>query len=157
MTKKRSKTLEDKVSYRITRSKQNVFMRRDFEDLGGYNQIGRVLRQLVQSKILIKIGYGLYAKTKKSALSGNIIPVKPLPNLAKEAIERLGLKTSPSKLELDYNAGRTTQVPTGRLIAVKGCISRKIGYNGVYISYERATSQIVPRDTGGTVGGKKGR
>lgn len=125
MTKKRTKTLEDKVSYRITRSKQNVFMRRDFENLGGYGQVGRVLRQFVQSETLIKIGYGLYAKTKKSSLSRNIVPVKPLPSLAKEAIERLGLEISASKLELDYNAGCTTQVPTGRLIAVKGRIKSK--------------------------------
>ncbi|MCK5375217.1 MAG: hypothetical protein KAJ40_08025 [Alphaproteobacteria bacterium] len=141
MTRKRLKTLEDRVSYRIARSKQNVFVREDFEDLGGYDQIGRALRLLAKSETLIKIGYGLYAKAKKSTLSSKTVPVKPLPSLAKEAIERLGLKTSSSKLERDYNAGRTTQVPTGRLIAVRGRISRRIGYNGAYVSYERAAAR----------------
>ena len=141
MAQKRLKTLEDKVSYRITRSKQNVFVREDFEDLGGYDQIGRALRQLAKSNALIKIEYGLYAKAKQSSLSGKTVPVKPLPDLAKEALGRLGLKVYPSKLERDYNAGRTTQVPTGRRIAVKGRISRRIGYNDAYVSYERATAR----------------
>ena len=34
--------------------------------------------------------------------------------------------------------GKTTQVPTGPVIAVKGRISRKIGYGGTYVSYEPA-------------------
>ena len=141
MTGKRLKTLEDRVSYRIARSKQSVFVREDFDGLGGYDQIGRALRQLAENEKLIKIGYGLYAKAKKSSLSGKAVPVKPLPDLAKEAIERLGLAARPSQLERDYNAGRTTQIPTGRLIAVKGRISRRIGYNGAYVSYERAAAR----------------
>ena len=130
--------LSYKVSTRISRKNNSVFVREDFADLGGYDQVGRILRELASAGKLIKIGYGLYAKAKRSSLTGEVIPVVPLPELAKEAIERLGLKVSPSQLERDYNAGRTTQVPTGRMIAVKGRISRKIGYNGAYISYEAA-------------------
>lgn len=63
----------------------------------------------------------------------------PLPVLAKKALERLGVEASVSCLEKQYNQGQITQVPTGRLIAVKGRVSRKIGYGGDYISYERAT------------------
>lgn len=139
MTTKRLKTLEDRIAYRIARSKLNVFVREDFEDLAGYDQVGRALRQLAREEAIIKIGYGLYAKAKTSSLTGALVPLLPLPVLAKEAIERLGLKTYPSRLEQEYNAGRTTQVPTGRLIAVKGRISRRIGYNGAYVSYEQAS------------------
>ncbi len=131
-------TLGYKILARIARKNINVFVREDFEDLGGYDQIGRILRGLAREGKLVKLGYGLYAKTKKSTLTGDIIPVKNLPELAREAIERLGLKTVPSYWEREYNAGRTTQVPTGRRIAVKGRINRKIGYNGVYVSYEAA-------------------
>ncbi len=63
----------------------------------------------------------------------------PLPTLAKAALERLGVEVAPSALEKDYNASKTTQVPTGRLIAIKGRMNRKIGYGGAYISYESAT------------------
>lgn len=131
-------TLSYKVSSRIARKNQAVFMRKDFDDLGGYDQIGRILRELTRAGKMIRIGYGLYAKTRISALTGEPTPVKPLPELAKEAIACLGLKTYPTRLEKEYNEGKTTQVPTGRMIAVKGRISRKIGYKGAYISYESA-------------------
>ena len=129
-------TLSYKVSARMARKNAAVFVREDFEDLGGYDQIGRILRQLAASGKLIKIGYGLYAKAERSTLTGEVVPVLPLPTLAKEALKRLGVDTDITKLERDYKAGLTTQVPTGRKIAVKGRVSRKIGYNGAYISYE---------------------
>lgn len=134
-------TLGYKVSARIARKKDIVFVREDFEDLGGYDQIGRVLRRLVSAEKIIKIGYGLYAKAKKSSITGEVIPVAPLPILATCALERLGVEIAPSTLERDYKEGRTTQVPTGRLIAVKGRINRKIGYDGGYISYEPAANR----------------
>jgi Family of unknown function (DUF6088) len=132
-------TLGYKVSARLARKKYNVFVRQDFEDLGGYDQVGRALRELAREGKLVKIGYGLYAKTKKSSLTGAVIPAAPLPSLAKEALERLKVEFAPSTLEREYNAGRTTQVPSGRQIAVKGRISRKIGYGGAMISYEHAS------------------
>ena len=36
-------TLEGKMTYRIKRSADAVFLRRDFKDLGGYDQVGRVV------------------------------------------------------------------------------------------------------------------
>lgn len=133
------KSLTYKVSARIARKNYAVFVREDFEDIGGYDQIGRILRQLATEGKLIRIGYGLYAKAKRSMLTGEIVPTLPLPDLAREALERLGVETGISQLKRDYNAGLTTQVPTGRRIAVKGRVSRKIGYDGTYVSYERAS------------------
>ena len=131
--------MESKIITRIARKKCTVFLRSDFDDLGGYDQVGRVLRNLVAKNLLMKIGYGLYAKTRQSTLTGQIIPNKPLPQLAKEALKRLGVKTAPSSMEQDYNAGRSTQIPTGRMIAVKGRVSRRIGYNGAYVNFEYTT------------------
>ena len=113
-------------------------MREDFRDLSDYDQVGRALRNIAKNGRLIRVGYGVYAKAKKSTITGELVPVVPLPELAKEALARLGIKTAPSRMEKDYNAGKTTQVPTGRVIAVKGCVSRKIGYGGAYVSYEPA-------------------
>jgi hypothetical protein len=134
-------TLSYKISARIARKKDIVFLREDFADLGGYDQVGRILRNLVRDGKIIKIGYGLYAKAKKSSITGEIIPVAPLPTLARAALERLGVEVAPSALERGYNAGKTTQVPTGRRIAINGRVSRKIGYGGAYISYESATTE----------------
>lgn len=131
-------TLSYKISARIARANKAVFVRKDFKDIGGYDQIGRILHQLAASGKLIKIGYGLYAKAERSSLTGELITVLPLPSLAKEALKRLGVEVGITKIEKDYNAGLTTQVPTGRKIAIKRRVSRKIGHNGVYISYERS-------------------
>ena len=61
-------TLEGKITYRVKRSAVAVFVRQDFEDIGGYDQVGRILRQLIQKGLLINIGYGVYARAKKISL-----------------------------------------------------------------------------------------
>lgn len=134
---KRGKTLESKVLARIIRKSSNVFLRDDFLDLGGYDQVGRALKHLADKGKLVRIGYGLYAKAKISSLNGETVPTATLPKLGKEALAKLKVKTLPTKAEIAYQQGRSTQVPTGRMIGVKGRISRKIGYKGAYIAYER--------------------
>jgi hypothetical protein len=129
-------TLAAKVSRRITRSKANVFLRDDFTDLGEYDQVGRALKSLLDTGKLVRIGYGLYAKTRVSALTGETVPVATLPSLGQEALRRLKVKTVPAAADVAYREGRSTQVPTGRRIGVRSRISRRIGYKGAYLSYE---------------------
>jgi hypothetical protein len=131
------KTLEGRMAIRIARKQSAVLLREDFDDLGGYDQVGRALLALTKKGKLIKIGYGLYAKAKVSSLTGNTVPVEPLPTLARKALDRLGVAALPSQAEIDYRQGRSTQVPTGRLIGVNKRISRKIGYDNIAVNYER--------------------
>ena len=134
------KTLKSKIKYRISRSKGAVFTPRDFFDLSDRDQVGRVLRQLVSDESLIKFGQGLYAKAKRSSLTGKLIPIKPLPELAIEALsEKLKVKVVAAKDLERYNSGQTTQVPTGRVIAVKGRVSRKMAYDGKSIKYQHVS------------------
>ncbi|KAA6230386.1 DUF6088 family protein [Chlorobium phaeovibrioides] len=132
-------SIEYRVMARIARKKSAVFVRDDFSDISDYDQVGRALRNLTKDGRLIRLGYGVYAKAKTSPINGEAVPVASLPDLAKEALQRLGIETAPSRLEKAYNAGQTTQVPTGRLIGVKGRVTRKLGYRGACVSYERAT------------------
>ena len=133
------KTLERRIAARIARMKSSVFLRDDFKDLGGYDQIGRGLRKLTAKGRIIRIGYGVYARAVLSPLSGKAVPAKPLPALAIEVLSRLNVEAASSSFARAYNAGTTTQVPTGRVIAVKGRFSRKIGYGGKYAVFERAS------------------
>ncbi len=130
------KTLEEKVAYRINRKKESVFLRGDFLDLSGYDQVGRALLGLARKGTLVKIGYGLYAKTKLSELTRRPVPIEPLPALARKALIRLGVTPVATKAEKDYVEGRSTQVPTGRLIGVNKRIDRKIIYKEAEIHYE---------------------
>lgn len=133
-------TLQNKIAARIISRKDNIFLRSDFEDLGGYDQVGQALKKLVLQEKLVKIGYGLYSKTKISFISGQLTPIASLPILAKEALKKLGVKTCQSSLEKEHSLGLSTQVPTGRLIGVVGRVSRKIKYKNAYIGYERVAS-----------------
>lgn len=131
-----SKTLEDKISEKIMLADDEVFIGKDFNSMGDYDSVGRSLRRLVKKGKIIKIGHGLYAKAAISPLSKRAIPRKPLPELAVEALKKFGIETVPSSYEKAYNEGRSTQVPTGRVIGVKARIGRKIGYAGKYITFE---------------------
>lgn len=133
----RVQTLATRILKRIGSKRGDVFLRADFRDLGGYDQVGRVLRDLVSKGQLLKVGYGIYTRAVKSPFSDKLVPKKGLATL-REALERIGVETAPSQLEEDYNAGKTTQVPTGRVVAVRGRVRRKLGYDGISLSYERA-------------------
>jgi Transcriptional regulator, AbiEi antitoxin len=133
----RTGKLETRVLERIASKRSDVFLRSDFKDLAGYDQIGRALRLLVREGRLIRIGQGLYVKATKSPFTGAPAPLKGLRALAAEALSRLGIESGPTRLEKAYNAGQTTQVPAGRVIAVKKRVRRKIGYDGAFLSFER--------------------
>ncbi|MBI3500009.1 MAG: type IV toxin-antitoxin system AbiEi family antitoxin domain-containing protein [Proteobacteria bacterium] len=130
--------LESRVAQRIARKRGDVFLRDDFRDLGGYDQVGRALRGLVRKGRLVKLGYGLYTRASPSPFSGKPTPVKGLRALGNEALGRLGIDTSPTRLEQANTAGLTTQVSSGRTVAVGRRVRRRIGYNGTYLSFERA-------------------
>ena len=136
-------TIEGRIAARIARRKSPVVLREDFDDLGGYDQVGRALKNLICRGKLVRIGYGLYAKTRTSSLNGKILPAEPLPNLARIALKRLGVETFRTKAERDYAAGRSTQVPTGRMIGVGDRVSRKIAYNDTHIFYERSSPKAA--------------
>jgi hypothetical protein len=133
----RAENLQTRVMKRIARKRGDVFLRADFRDLGGYDQVGRALRGLVRQGRLLKLGYGIYTRAVKTPFSDKPVPPKGLATLA-EALKRLGVETTQTRLEQDYNEWKTTQVPTGRVVAVRGRIRRKLGYDGVSLSFERA-------------------
>jgi len=138
---RKQESLETRLEQRIAQLRGDVFLRTDFSDLGGYDQVGRALRQMIRKGRLMKAGYGIYTRARRSSLDGQPIPTKGLRELATEALARLGFEAVPTRMEQAYNAGKTTQVPTGRVIGVRGRVRRTITYNGVPLSYERAGPQ----------------
>lgn len=121
-------SLKAKVAMKISRSKREVFLRSDFEKLAGYDQIGRALRQLIAEGVLIKIGYGLYAKARLNRITG-----KPMlsaqggfTQVAEEALSRLGVKWEPSKSIQAYQAG-STQIPANAEVIIFDRFNRRIG------------------------------
>ena len=130
-------SLEERLAKRIARKRGDVFLRADFDDLGGYDQVGRALRGLVRKGQLLRLGYGIYTRAAKSPFTDKPVPPKGLETLT-EALHRLGIETAPTRLQQAYSDGRTTQVPTGRVVGVRWRVRRKIGYGGFQLGFERA-------------------
>jgi len=131
-------TIAERIDQRIARSMRNVFIRTDFANFGSYDAVGRALRQMVYRGRLIQIGYGLYAKAERSPFTGKPAPIVGIKRLATEALKRLGVTVASSTLDVAYNGGLSTQVPTGRTVAVKERVRRRIGYDGNYVVFERS-------------------
>jgi len=66
-------TLLRKIENRISRKSGDVFLTREFKDLGGEDQVLRALRTLVKSGRLVRLGYGVYGRAVKSRLSGEFL------------------------------------------------------------------------------------
>jgi hypothetical protein len=129
--------IRDRIAERIRRTrKTDVFLRDDFADFGAYDVVGRELRKLVGEGVLVQVGYGLYARAKRSVLSGKPIPAAPLIGIGYQSLRRLGYSPKPSQAALDYIEGRTMQVPAGDRIAVPGArVKRKIAFGSRVIEY----------------------
>jgi hypothetical protein len=108
--------LEEKLKRSISNRKDQVFVCADFAGTGSEAQVSRALRNLIGRGIIVKLGVGVYAKAKKSVLSGTAIPVKPVNVLAAEALRKLGVKVYPSCRVQEYNLGATTRVPAGNVL-----------------------------------------
>lgn len=137
-------SLETLLLKRIARRRGDVFLRADFSDMGSYDQVGRALGNLVREGRLVKIGQGLYARTGKSSIDGKPILPRGLGTL-KEALRRLGAETVPTRAERAYNSGQSVQVPTGRVVAIRGKrVRRRIGHDGIFLSFERSGRAARP-------------
>jgi hypothetical protein len=136
----RRKTLREKIENRIARKAgEDVFLPREFTDLGGEDQVLRALRSLLRDGRLVRLGYGVYGRAFKSRLSGK--PVLQSSNgfvsAARQALDKLGVEWEPTDSEKAYNAGRSTQVPVNPVVRVKGRFSRQLRYGNSELVLER--------------------
>jgi len=126
---RQQKTLRERIEARIARKRDDdVFLTREFRDLGGEDQVLRALRGLVGEKRLVRLGYGVYGRAVVSRLSGEPILYSPNGFLgaARQALNKLGVAWEPTDAEKAYNEGRSTQIPVNPVVRVKGRFSRRL-------------------------------
>jgi hypothetical protein len=136
----RTKTLREKIENRIARrASEDVFLTREFTDLGGEDQVLRVLRLLMREGHLVRLGYGVYGRAFKSRLSGK--PILQSSNgfvsAVRQALDKLGVEWEPTDSERAYNEGRSTQIPVNPVLRVKGRFSRQLRYGDTELVLER--------------------
>ena len=126
---RQQKTLRERIEARIARTRgDDVFLPREFRDLGGEDQVLRVLRGLVREKRLVRLGYGVYGRAVVSRLSGKPILYSRNGFLgaARQPLTKLGVAWEPTEAEGAYNESRSTQVPINPVVHVKGRFSRRL-------------------------------
>jgi len=111
-------TATDRIYQKIKRSRRYVFERKDFDSYASYDQVGRVLKQLVDKGILMKIGYGLYTKATINSLTNRPMPASPggTDAIITDAIMREILKLRGVDFEMDAMSlrsinAKSTQIP----------------------------------------------
>lgn len=130
-------TINRKVQTRVKRSKGSVFLRSDFKDIADYDQVGRALRELVREGLLIKIGYGLYARARINRITGNVMADNPSgpDGVVIEAMEKLGVEYQLDDLSRMNLSGDSTQIPAKVKIIPKSTrFTRKIAIGTQFVN-----------------------
>lgn len=136
---RRDGTLREKVEARIAERRDDAFLPREFRDLGGEDQVLRVLRGLVRDGRLVRLGYGVYGRAEMSRLTGQPILAAPggFIGAARQALDKLGVPWEPTEFQRAYNEGRSTQVPVNPAVRVKGRFVRRLRYQDAELRLER--------------------
>ena len=122
-------TLRDRIAARIAESGDDVFLPREFRDLGGEDQVLRALRTLVRDGKLIRLGYGVYGRAVISSLTGRpMLTGDGFQAVARHALDKLGVAWDLTEFQRAYNEGRSTQVPVNPAVRVKSRFSRNLRY-----------------------------
>jgi hypothetical protein len=139
LTVPRRRTLRERIEERIARRRSDVFITREFRDLGGEDQVLRALRGLVQDGRLVRLGYGVYGRAETSQLSGRPILAARggFIDAARQALDKLGVSWEPTEFQRAYNEGRSTQVPVNPAVRVKGRFARRLSYQDTELRLER--------------------
>jgi hypothetical protein len=130
------------LKHRVTRSIRHrrgvVILRSELAHLGGRSQLTRVLSELVASRQLVRVGHGIYAKTRMNRFTNSLMPAAPFEVIAAEALRKLGVSVTPGRLAAEYNAGLTTQIPMLPVVSTGvRRIRRRIEVGQKRLLYER--------------------
>lgn len=132
------KRMHDRVMRFIRQRRSIVILRSELTGLGSPAQLTRVLAKLVGSENLVRVGHGVYVKTRSNRFTGRPAPAGTLESIAAEAFRKLRIDVGPGKLATEYNSGRTTQIPMLAVVDTgKRRITRRIQVGSRSVSYER--------------------
>jgi hypothetical protein len=136
---RRRRTLRERVEARIASRRDDVFLPREFRDLGGEDQVLRALRGLMRDGRLVRLGYGVYGRAEISQLSGRpmLAARGGFIDAARQALDKLGVSWEPTEFQRAYNDGRSTQVPLNPAVRVKGRFARHLRYQDTELRLER--------------------
>ena len=129
-------TTRYKALQRIEQLSSTTVLRQDIDDLGSDRQVSRALQDLVKEGLIVKLGYGIYAKTKKSTITDDLYLPGGFLAVAREALTRLGIAWNCSAAEEDYRLGKSQQVPANPATKLNTRFRRQLSYRGMELRFE---------------------
>ncbi len=133
--------LQERMLRSIKQRAGNVILRTELAGMSSASQVTEALKALQEKGVLMRIGTGVYAKTRKSSITGAIVPAGSLETLASETLRKLGVQVTAGKASAAYKSGKTTQLP-GMFVANTGRrrITRKIEVGAVRLRMKTITA-----------------
>ena len=129
---------QTRIARSIGRSRREVFLRTDFAHLGSPSRTTRAISELIKKGKLVRLGYGVYAKSVPSAVTGNPIPRKVLESLVAEAFDSLGIPVELGTARSAYAAGSTGQLPMSVTVSTGSRrVNRKLKLGNREVLYEK--------------------
>lgn len=130
-------SIEFKVLNRFKKIRGNIILRTDFDGLGSYRQISRVIKKLIFERKIVRIGSGIYAKAYISKYTDIPLIKNGIDSALRDALNRLNIKYERGSAEQEYNDGKTTQIPMHNIVRLKERCRRRIGYRKSQLKFER--------------------
>jgi len=130
-------TIEQQAAELVRMSPHAALLRREFDGLGGRSQVGKALRNLITNGVIVRVGLGIYAKARRSSLTGNSIPDAQLLSIGFDALRKLGIDAQESQAMRAYSSGKSRQMPMALAISVERPVGRKITFGPKSIVFER--------------------
>lgn len=104
-----SKSINSQIEARIKRAKPGcIFLPSDFKDLGTSTAIRKALSRLVEQKVLVRMGQGIYVTAMHDKVFGEVLP--SIEEIATSLAKKERVKIMPSGQYALNKIGLSTQV-----------------------------------------------
>ena len=104
-----SKSINSQIEARVKRAKPGcIFLPSDFKDLGTSTAIRKALSRLVEQKVLVRMGQGIYVTAMHDKVFGEVLP--SLEEIATSLAKKERVKIMPSGQYALNKIGLSTQV-----------------------------------------------
>ncbi|SAL43327.1 hypothetical protein AWB64_04595 [Caballeronia sordidicola] len=101
---------------------------------------------LLKDAALVRVGHGIYAKTRWNRFAKGPMPAGTFEQIAAEACRKLGIQIEHGQLARDYNAGLTTQILMVPIVSTGSRrITRTIQVGTKRLLYERNVGKASRR------------
>ncbi len=128
------KSITFKVLEFVQTLSSDIILRSDIANLASPRQISRALNCLVEKDYLTKLGYGVYAKLARSEIANTTYLKQGILPTMRAALNRLDVRWEPSSEELEYQAGRSTQIPVNPTTKLKDRFRRQLRYRDMELT-----------------------